>query len=441
MKVQLEFGRCGVEVALPAAVHVEVVQGKRLAALSAPQLAVRQALLEPIASVPLPELARGRGRCVVVVSDKTRPVPYPAVLPPLLELLRDCGLGPDRVEILVATGLHRPNDPRELEEMLGPEITRSYRIRNHVARDDASHAFVGTTNRGTEVWIDRGYLEADLRILTGLIEPHLMAGYSGGRKALCPGLASVKTIRSVHGPGMLEGRVGPGILEGNPFHEELVEILEKVGADFLFDVTVDRQRRLTGVFAGDPVWAHQQGALAVERQVLVSVEKPADIVLVSAGGYPLDQTLYQAIKGLAAALNVVRPDGAIVLVAELSEGAGSREFVTLLRSVDSPEMFMERVWQPDFFSVDQWMVQHLCQVLRKASVWIATPRQVVRFGPGFAVRWAESAEQALDEALQQVGAGQKEGEARLVVIPDGPYTLATVLGRKFALGTAWCEAA
>ncbi len=435
MMVRLDFGRGGVDVELPRGVSVEVVQGRRRGPLPAPEASIRQALLEPIASESLANLARGKTKAVVVISDKTRPVPYSIVLPPLLQLLRDCGLGPDRVEILVATGLHRPNDEHELREIVGEETLRSYRIRNHVARDDASHAWVATTSRGTEIWIDKGYLEADLRILTGLIEPHLMAGYSGGPKALCPGLAGVRTIRRIHGPQMLEGRVGPGILDNNAFREELLEIFANVGAEFLCDVTVDRQRRLTGVFAGHPITAHRQGALEVEEQVLVSVDQPADVVLVSAGGYPLDQTLYQSIKGMIAALNVVRPGGAIVLAAELAEGAGSPEFVKLLASVDSPQTFMERVWEPDFFCIDQWMVQHLCQVLRKASVWIVAPRPVVTFGEGFAVRWAASAEEALQEALRHV----KE-PARLVVIPDGPYTLATVRGQKFALGEAWHQA-
>lgn len=436
MRIQIDFGRQGLTVELPEHVSAEVVQGRRRAPLSSPEPAVREALLQPIAAPPLAEVARGRDSAVVVVSDKTRPVPYSTLLPPILEILQECGLGPERVEILVATGLHRPNSLGELKEMLGDAIVRRYRVRNHDARDENGHAWVGTTSRGTEVWIDKGYLAADLRILTGLIEPHLMAGYSGGRKALCPGLAGVHTIRQVHGPRMLEGNVGPGILDGNPFHEELLEILDRVGADFVCDVTIDRERRLTGVFSGHPIAAHREGARSLEEQVMVSVKEPADIVLVSAGGYPLDQTLYQSIKGLAAALNVVRRGGAIILVAELSEGAGSQEFVNLLNSVESPEAFMQCVWEPGFFCIDQWMVQHLCQVLRKAAVWIVARRPIVTFGQGFAVRWADTAEAALRDALACIGS-----KARVLVIPDGPYTLATVQGQKLALGTAWQDAA
>jgi len=436
MQVQLDFGRSGITVALPVWAEAVLLETKRNPAVANPSAAVADALAAPIGTPPLAVLAHGKRRAVVVVSDKTRPVPYRVLLPPLLRTLRDAGLPAEQVEILVATGLHRANTLAELEEMLGADVVRTYPVRNHVARDDDAHEYLGTTSRGTEIWIDRGYLRADLRILTGLIEPHLMAGYSGGRKALCPGLAGVRTMRSAHGPTMLEGHVGPGILQGNPFHEDLLEIVARVGADFLCDVTIDRMRRMTGVYAGDVVQAHLAGAEALEQQVLVTLPESVDIVLTSAGGYPLDQTLYQAIKGLVAALNIVRPGGAIVLVAELSEGAGSAEFVRLLLSASSPDAFMQQLLQPGFFQVDQWMVQHLCQVLRKASVWIVSHHKVVEFPDGFAIRWAASAEAALAEIKERFP------QARSVaVIPEGPYTLPTVRGVKMPLGTAWKQAA
>lgn len=434
MNVRLDFGRTGVEVDLPSNHEITVVAARRHRPIADPHTAVREALFRPIESPPLVTVARGRKKGVIVVSDKTRPVPYKIILPALLETLHAAGLQPEQLEIVVATGLHRPNSPSELEEMLGAQVVRHYAVRNHVARDDAAHGFLGTTSRGTEIWIDRGYLQPDLRILTGLIEPHLMAGYSGGRKALCPGLAGVRTMRSAHGPEMLEGSVGPGILDGNPFHADLLEIVSRVGADFLCDVTIDRNRQLTGVYAGHVIAAHLAGARAVESQVSVSLPEAVDIVITSGGGYPLDQTLYQSIKGLVGALNIVRTGGAILLVAELAEGAGSAEFVRLLAAADSPAAFMGQLRRPDFFHIDQWMVQHLCQVLRKASVWIVAPRQVVEFRPGFAVRWASSVDAALQEAFDVVG-----GHATIAVVPEGPYTLPTVRGRKLAIGSAWRE--
>src|SRR5262249_15142939 len=180
-----------------------------------------------------------------------RPVPNGIVLPPILRTLEAAGMGPEHIEIVVATGLHRSNTRDELIEMTSADIVARYRIRNHVARDADAHVHLGRTMRGTEIWLDRGFMDADLKIVTGLIEPHLMAGYSGGRKAVAPGLAGVDTMRSAHGPVMLEDHVGPGIIEGNPFHADLMEIARRARVDFMLDVSIDRARRLTGVFAGD----------------------------------------------------------------------------------------------------------------------------------------------------------------------------------------------
>lgn len=428
-EIALDFGRSRTVVEFPDEVQVILLEPRRDPPLPDAANAIRMALRAPIASRPLQERARGKKRAVVVVSDITRPIPYRTVLPPLLEELHRAGLSHEQIEILVATGLHRSNTEKELEEMLGREVVSRYLVRNHKARELSEHEYLGVTSRGTPIWIDRGFLEADLRILTGLIEPHLMAGYSGGRKALCPGLAAVETLRHAHGPAMLEDHVGPGILEGNPFHEDLIEIVERVGVDFLCDVTIDRARRVTGVFAGDAVAAHLAGCREVERQVHVPIPDPVDVVVTSAGGYPLDQTFYQSVKALVAAMNIVRRGGTIVLLAEMAEGLGSREFGRLLAEAPSPREFMNLIQRPDFFRIDQWMVQHLCQALRKAHVIVVTPQRRPALGRGFAVDWVKQWPQALARVLERHGR-----ESRWAVLPQGPYTLATVNGVKWPLG-------
>jgi nickel-dependent lactate racemase len=393
-------------------------------------------LRAPIGTAALVELARGRRNAVIAVADKTRPVPYPILLPPILAAVEQAGIAPTAIEILIATGLHRPNTPDELREMLGPDIAARYRLRNHVARNAAEHVHLGRTQRGTEVWLDRGFMAAELKLTSGLIEPHLMAGYSGGRKLVCPGLAGVDTMRSAHGPRMLEDRVGPGIVDGNPFHADLMEVALLSGVDFMCDVSIDRARHITGVFAGDITRAHAAGMEAVEAHVRIDLPEAADIVITSAGGYPLDQTFYQSIKGLTGALNVVRRGGTIILAAQIAEGMGSPDFEELLRSVQSNDEYMNRITAPDFFRVDQWMVQHLCQVIRKADVVVVSdgfrPAAVGRLP----VRAAASVEAALGEAMTRYGR-----DAGVAVIPQGPYALATVRGRKLALGNAWLDAA
>ena len=281
------------------------------------------------------ELARGRRDAVVVISDKTRPVPNGIVLPPILRTLEAAGIARERIEILVATGLHRANTPDELIEMTSAAIVERYRIRNHVARNPDEHVHLGRTRRGTEIWLDRGFLAADLKIVTGLIEPHLMAGYSGGRKAVAPGLAGVETMRSAHGPTMLEDNIGPGIIDGNPFHEDLLEIVARrmwISGRRVHRPRPPAHRACLPATSSAPTSRHGDSSSARCGSIL---DAPADIVITSAGGYPLDDTFYQAIKGLTGALNIVRRGGTIILAAALSEGIGSQDFQELLRSARS----------------------------------------------------------------------------------------------------------
>ena len=434
MQVRLDYGRDGLEISIPDDIAVSVLEPAKGVPLPDPRAAVATALAAPIGTAPLAELARGRRDAVVVISDKTRPVPYGVVLPPLLETLTHAGIARERIEILVATGLHRANTPEELAQMTSPEIVARYRIRNHVARDASQHVYLGRSDRGTEIWLDRGFVGADLKIVTGLIEPHLMAGFSGGRKAVAPGCAGVETMRSLHGAAMLESALGPGIIDGNPFHEELLGIARRVGVHFLCDVAINRRRQLTAVFAGDLERAHAAGVRFVEQHVRADLDRPADIVIASAGGVPLDDTYYQSIKGMVAALNIVRRGGTIILAAALSEGIGSAEFQRLLAETRGNDDFMARVTSPGFFSIDQWMVQHLCQVRRKAEVILVSGSVHAAAAPGLLVSSAPTVESALARCLAAYGPG-----AHVAVLPQGPYVLATVGGRKLSLGRAWLD--
>jgi lactate racemase len=435
MHVRLEYGRSGLNVDIADDLRVSKVDPQGSLPLADAPAAIQDALARPIGVQALVQVARGRRDATVVISDKTRPVPYRIVLPILLHTLETAGIPRQQIEILVATGLHRANTHDELIEMIGADLVTGYRIRNHVARNPDEHVHLGRTGRGTEIWVDQGFVRADLKIVTGLIEPHLMAGFSGGRKAVVPGLAGVETMKSAHGAAMLEGKVGPGLLAGNPFHEDLLEIVRRVGVDFMVDVAIDRQRRLTGVFAGHIEQAHAAGTAAVERALRVDLNDAADIVIVSAAGYPLDATVYQAIKGPTAALNIVRRGGTIILAAECGEGIGSSEFQELLRGMRSNDDFMARVTSPGFFRIDQWMAQHLCQVLRKAELVLVSDRLPPDALPALVGR-APSVEAALDAALERYGR-----QAHVAVLPEGPYVLPTVRGRKLSLGRAWMDEA
>jgi nickel-dependent lactate racemase len=429
MRVRLAYGHREIDVPIPDENEVDVLEKHPVPAIDDPVASVRRSLARPTAAPPLREIARGRRDAVIVVSDITRPVPNAVLLPPILDALRAGGLPPEAVTIQVATGLHRPNTPAELDAMLGNEIARSLRIVQHDARNAEAHRDLGRTAGGIPILIDRFFLERDLRIITGLIEPHLMAGYSGGRKAVCPGLAAVETVRAAHGPAMLEGRIGPGIVDGNPLHEALLEVLRVVGVDFLVNVAIDRHRNVAGVFSGHPEAAHDEGMAFVSRESLVSVDEPADLVITSGGGAPLDSTFYQAIKGISTASSIVKPGGAILLCAALSEGVGSASFEKLIRECADPHEVETRLDDDRFFAIDQWMVQHLCQAHRRARVLLYTDAFPPEAVAELLVEPAASPAAGVAAGLAGRGPG-----ARITVLPQGPYVLATVRGVMRPLG-------
>src|SRR5438034_3483857 len=280
MRIKLDYGRTGMEVELPEDRVVGPLAIRDAVPLADPEAAIAGALAHPIGSRPLAEVARGRRNACILVCDITRPVPNRTILPPLLRTLEEQGIARRDILILIATGLHRPNEGRELEEMLGPEIVASYRIENHHGKAKEEHDFLGVTSNGVPVWLDARYLRADLKITTGLIEPHLMAGYSGGRKVICPGIAGLDTVKVWHGPRFLEHpRADSGIVEGNPVHEENTRIALMAGCDFIVNVCIDGARRVTWLGAGDMIRAWEQGVAFCRDVVKAGVPAACDVVL------------------------------------------------------------------------------------------------------------------------------------------------------------------
>lgn len=420
MQVCLEYGRSGLEVELPDDRVVRTLAYKNAIPLEDPDAVLRKTLQNPNGSPPLLELARGRSSACIVISDITRPVPNQLILQSLLETLEEAGLAREQILILVATGLHRPNEGDELVELVGQEIADQYRIENHHGQVLEEHTFLGDSPRGVPIWIDSRYVEADLKITTGLIEPHLMAGFSGGRKLVCPGIAALETIKVWHGPQFLEDpRADCGILEGNPVHEENTWIARHTGCDFIVNVVIDSQRRPLAFVAGDMEQAFLEGVDFCRDVVTDTVEEPVDIVVTSCAGYPLDTTFYQAVKGLAGALPVVKEGGTIVMAASLSEGIGSPQFEQLFDENTDLEAFVDRILNTDYFVMDQWQLEELAKVRRKAKVKIVSdglPPQTIN---RLFVESAPSVEQAVADSLQEYGE-----QARIAVIPKGPYVLA-----------------
>jgi nickel-dependent lactate racemase len=415
MQITLAYGRRGLQVEFPPGTHV--VEAHFVDGLADESAAIRRALREPIGSLPLRDIVGTGDRVVVVHSDLTRPMPNHRVLPVLLAVLEEAGARPQDITLLNGLGTHRRQTPAELDEMLGAETVKRFNCCQHDAWDEEDLVSLGETSFGHPVQINRRYMEADVKILTGFIEPHLFAGFSGGPKAVLPAIAGFPSILSNHGAEMIgHPQATWGITTGNPIWEEMLEIAERTEPNFLLNVTLNKDREITGVFAGDLEQAHAAGCDFCRQSAMVPVPHLFDVVVTSNSGYPLDLNLYQAVKGMSAAARIVRPGGSIIVAAECWDGIPEHgEYANMLRAVQQPEELLAMVERPGFARHDQWEVQIQALIQRRAHVYV--------YSDGLSddqVREAlltpcPSIEATLAELLDHSGP-----EASVCVLPDGP---------------------
>lgn len=443
----------GIDLSLPAGTETLGMAGAE--ALAMPARAIREALASPIGSRPLGELAAERragkpeARAVVVISDSTRPVPYKGeagILWPVIEVLLERGFAPGRITVLVATGTHRAVSEAELRALLDPRVFESgIEVRNHDCRDEAGLKRLGTTSRGGEIWVNRLYAEADLKIATGLVESHFMAGASGGRKSICPGLVGERSTFVFHGAKMMaDPRARDLLLEGNPCHEEALETARAAGCDFIVNVTLDHSFRPTGVFAGDLEAAHKAAVDRLVGAVGVPFDEEYDIAVTHAGFVGINH--YQAAKAATAAARLVREGGHIVMVADNSDvdPVGSLKYKTVLQllKLNGPAALNRLLLSPEWpFLPDQWQVQMWARAFEKVPM-----EHFAYFAPQLDDRhWAglpgidgrsllpedRRAEPRLSDAAEFVSAALKRALAslpperrarpRICFLRDGPY--------------------
>jgi nickel-dependent lactate racemase len=420
MRVELAHGTEGLVVEVPdGATVITPVDG---VALEDEAGAVLAALRQPVSGPPLAELVQPGDHVAVVFPDLTRPMPNRTVLPPLLAELERLGVGPDSVDLLCATGTHRQATAEEMEELVGPDIVRRYRIYDHRS-DDGRHVMVGRVD-GVPVLLDPRYVSSSVRIVTGFVEPHFFAGYSGGPKGACPGLAATETILEAHSPARIADDAATfTVTRGNPVHDFVRAAAALCPPALSIDVAIDRNRRLTAVFAGPLPDGHDTACRYVEASAVQQVEARFDVVLTTNGGHPLDRNLYQAVKGMAAAERIVRPGGVIVLAAPCGDGVpGGSAFDRLLHDAGG----LDGMLDPGAPSEpDRWQVQVLARVLRRASVWVCSAGLTDAEAVSAGLRPVPDVEMAVAEALAAAGP-----DARLAVLPQGPLTVATVATEK-----------
>ncbi len=416
MRVQLAFDRAGATVDVPDRLDAQVLRPRFAEGLPDEDAALEAAIAGPISSPGLREMARGKRSAAIAVCDITRPAPNKTVLPHVIRALEAGGVPPGEITILIATGLHREATAAELYEILGAEVLARHPVHSHRAREIEEQAFLGETSGGTQAFVDERFVEADLHVTLGFIEPHLMAGFSGGRKLISIGLAGERTIKRLHSPlYMRDPKASEGAFPDNPLHRELLEIAAMSGHDFMVDVALTDSRAIAAVFAGEPVAAHARGVEFVRQSTAARVGEPAEAVITTSGGYPLDLTFYQAVKGLTAASHIVRDGGEILLAAACSEGLGGPEFSDLVRGSDDSAQLLDAL-ERRAVQVDQWQAEKLAMVAQRARLSFCVPglAPVDRsklWGPAHA-----DPQDAVDGLVDRLPDG-----ARVVVIPEGPY--------------------
>ena len=417
MKVRLDYGTEGLEVDLPDD-NVTVIEPMPRPGVADPHATLMEAIRRPLECAPLREQVRRGHKVAISVCDITRAQPRRDQLRALFEEMPDIP-GSD-ITILIATGTHRANTEPELERMLGREILDRCRVINHDSRNPDVLEHVGRTSTGVSIYLNREFLRADIRITTGFVEPHFFAGFSGGPKMVAPGLAGLDTVMTLHDAA----RIGHpnatwGIVEGNPIHDDVREIARMVGVHFALDVTLNREQKITAAFAGDIFAQHRAACAYAKETAMRAVPAPFDVVLTTNSGYPLDQNLYQAVKGMSAAAKIVKPGGTIVCAAECRDGLPSHgSYGAVLASAPTPAALLAMIGTPGYSVPDQWQVQVQAQIQSKADVLVKTA------GLGDAeVRKAHftpiaDVEAAVRDALDRAGRG-----GTLCVLPQGPQTI------------------
>lgn len=415
MDVMLAYGKNGLSINVPE--QTRIVEPNFLELPENDHELVLQALCNPIGTKPLKEMVKSTDKVVIVISDITRPTPNHKLVPWILEELPHVPL--ENVSIINGLGTHRDQTREELVEMLGETIVDSVRIINHHCHEKAELTHLGTSSFGCDVYLNKEYVEADFKIVTGFIEPHFFAGFSGGPKGIMPGIAGIETILTFHNARMIGDPMATwGILDKNPLQEMTREVNNFCKPDFLLNVALNGNKEITNVFAGELTEAHAVGCAYVKEHAMIKCAERYDVVITTNAGYPLDQNLYQAVKGMDAARMIVKQGGTIICAAECSEGMPEHgNFVKILQMRESPKELLEMINDPSFRMFDQWEAQRLAMIQEWAEVYVysSLPEESIKIAM---LTQTKDIEQTLKELSGKYGE-----KMSIAVLPFGPLTI------------------
>ncbi|UDL96163.1 nickel-dependent lactate racemase [Lichenihabitans sp. PAMC28606] len=423
----VSYGRSHLQLRLPSHTALTTIRKHQLPKLPDPDRAVREAMMTPIGSGSLDKLANGKASACILICDITRPVPNRLFLRPMIETMVASGIPLDRITVLVATGLHRPNLGDELAELVGdPWVLAAVRVENHEARDETAHVDLGFTDtRHTPIKLDRRFVEADLRIATGLVEPHFMAGWSGGRKVVAPGIAHHETIRTFHSARFMEDPLAVQCnLIGNPLHEEQLEIVRRLGDVYALNTVLDEDRDLVCVTFGEIIASHQAAVDFVSGVTRVPVGRRFKTVVTSSAGYPLDKTYYQTVKCMVTPLDILEPGGTLIVASECSEGFGSAEFREAQRRLITlgPERFLATLMAKSLAEIDEWQTEMQMKSMRVGRIQLYASGLSAEDRKMTGVDMIDD----IDDAI--AGSMATAGDAAVAIIPEGPYVVPYLRG-------------
>lgn len=423
MKINMAFGHTGLEVELPTQANPSILRKPAIETSGTAAEIIRHALDNPIASDELSKTAIGAKTACILICDITRPVPNGEFLQPLISRLTDAGVPASGITVLVATGLHRPNLDQELDELLGdPWVLQNVRVENHFARDEDSCVHLGVTKKhSVPVGLNKLFVDADIKIATGLVEPHFMAGYSGGRKVIAPGVAHHETIRTFHSARFMEHPLATScVLDGNPLHDTQLEIVQMLSGPVLsLNTVLDEHRNLVYATFGDVIQSHLKAVDFARASCELNVGRKYKTILTSSAGYPLDKTYYQTVKGMVTPLSILEDGGDLIIVSECSEGFGSEEFCEAQKKlVDlGTEGFLESIAEKSLADVDEWQTEMQLKPMRVGRIKLYAPK--LGDDPS-ALTGVESVSNVTDSIAESM---KRHSDNDIAIIPEGPYVV------------------
>jgi len=421
MRIVMRYGKTGLPIDIPDSLEVDIIRKKVMPILKDPEGAVRSAFSQPVGCKQLIEEAKRCKSICILICDNTRPVPNSIVLPVLIQELIKAGVKPASITVVVATGLHGPNEGDELRELVGSDwVLKTVQVVNHFARNDEDHVYLGNTTRGMPVKLDRRFVNADLRVVIGLVEPHFMAGYSGGRKVIIPGISHHETIRVLHSTRMLEHeRVANCMLEDNPLHEEQVAAVRMIGGSLAINCVINEDRNLSFVNFGSIEESHLAATSFARPYFEIPVNRRFNTVVTSAAGYPLDRNYYQTVKGMLGVSDILKKGCNLFIVSECSEGLGTQEYAESQAKLINMGMdrFLKETSQKKYASIDEWGSVMQVKAMKTGTIHLYSECLSKDERALTGINMIESLSEAIKKSVKE------KNDKHVAVIPEGPYVI------------------